>query len=168
MNPESPPIIISEPVLLNDRLTVILPQWKPHPSLATDPARLKSVQSDINAIPLLEQQAPVDGQVFATLVDANDRLLNCSCCAGFQIETASGGENKGRVRYTCIHGGKPRNTWKLKPEDRKRQTKTKKVRCPWSVTARLNNLEGQDCEFFRALVTERYFERLQPAKAWVL
>jgi hypothetical protein len=134
--------------MLNNRISVVLPQWTPNPALALDPAYLETVLQHVHAIHLLLQQPPIKGEVYATHLQAYEQLLNYSFCAGFQVVTTSGGEGKGRVRYTCIQGGisftvnyvqptntngatgKPPNTRKLQPEDCKRKTTTKKVGCP--------------------------------------
>lgn len=94
---------MSSSSLLNNTHTVVLPKWIPHP-LLTD-TKLLAMQKYVDAIPLIEQQPPIDGEVFARLQDAFDRLQNYAACAGFLVVTSSGGELKGRVRYACVHGG---------------------------------------------------------------
>jgi hypothetical protein len=53
------------------------------------------VQQYAAHIPLLEQQPPVDGKVFATQYVEIEHLLNYAMCVGLQVVTASGDEKKG-------------------------------------------------------------------------
>ncbi|KAF8248579.1 hypothetical protein K440DRAFT_642165 [Wilcoxina mikolae CBS 423.85] len=173
--------------ILNASHTITLPHWKPHPAFLKNLLSLEQVQHAVNVIPLLEQQPPVDGEVYPTQLDAFDRLQNYSLCAGFQVVTASGGLAKGRVRYACIHGGTYRDTRLVGSSDsdgapeRQRKTTSRKMGCPWSVTARLADFEDYDDEleaFQQAMLnptaggnhlpTTPAQEPLPPEKAWIL
>ncbi|KAF8457102.1 hypothetical protein BDZ91DRAFT_786041 [Kalaharituber pfeilii] len=113
--------------------------WTPHTSL---PKELVSVVIKVvEEMPELHCEEPMDGEQYAWPNMALDRLQDYAFTKGFAVVTLSGSEKKGRIRYGCVHHGKPRDTRKLEAEDsevqRRRQTNTQAKECLWAISINL-------------------------------
>ncbi|KAF8442789.1 hypothetical protein BDZ91DRAFT_787249 [Kalaharituber pfeilii] len=110
--------------------------WAPHPSLPKD--LVPFVAKIVQQLPALHCEEPMDGEAYLRPNIAMDRLQDFAFTKGFAVVTLSGSQKKGRMRFGCIHHGKPRDTRKLDIDDskvlRKRRTNTNAQQCPWAVT----------------------------------
>ena len=132
-------------------------QWAPHPALPTE--LIATVSKFVKQLPELHCEDPIDGERYPWPNFILDRLQDFAFTKGFAIVTLSGSQQKGRMRYGCVHHGKPRDTRKLdnpqtskgiycvcsvNPDTynvivRKRQTTTLAKGCDWAVTCILKD-----------------------------
>lgn len=119
-------------------------QWMPHPSL---PAELvATISKFIQQLPEVHCEEPIDGEQYPWPNIILDRLQDFAFTKGFAVVTLSGSQNKGRMRFGCVHHGKPRDTRKIDNSDtslkRKRQTTTLAKDCNWAVNCILKEDES--------------------------
>lgn len=117
-------------------------KWKPHASLSAEAAAV--VRKAVDNIAELHYEEPRDEEQYAWTNSILDRLQDYALTQGFAVVTLSGSHQKGRMRFGCIHHGKPRDTRKLdKAEaenatERKRETTTQAKGCPCSYGSATN------------------------------
>ncbi|KAF8466130.1 hypothetical protein BDZ91DRAFT_782999 [Kalaharituber pfeilii] len=105
--------------------------WTPHPSL---PKELVSVVIKVvEEMPEIHCEEPMDGEQYAWPNMALDRLQDYAFTKGFAVVTLSGSEKKGRIRYGCVHHGKPRDTRKLDAENSEVRLESGLGQRVWSI-----------------------------------
>jgi hypothetical protein len=82
--------------------------WSPHPRLLA--TQVPVVQKQIDRAPDLHFEEPLNGEQYFWIHEAKERLQDFAFSKGFAVAITSGGEKKGRVRISCVHHGKPRDT----------------------------------------------------------
>lgn len=89
--------------------------WTPHPALPVElrPPVMKFVQE----LPELHFEEPIDGEQYLWSKDILDRLQDFAFTKGFAVVILSGSQNKGRMRFGCVHHGKARDTRKIDDSD---------------------------------------------------
>ena len=97
----------------SDKVPTLLAKasWALHPIL---PSEVRSTISKfIQELPDLHCEEPIDGEQFLWSNDILDDLQDFAFTQGFTVVILSGSQNKGRMRFGCVHHGKPRDTRKM-------------------------------------------------------
>lgn len=89
--------------------------WAPHPSLPSD--LQATVVKFVQQLPDLHCEEPIDGEQYLWPNQILNRLQDFAFTKGFAVVTLSGSQTKGRMRFGCVHHGKPRDTRKLDDSD---------------------------------------------------
>ena len=112
---------MSTPIVMTASLDTKIPAllaknlWTPHPTLSDE---LRSTVSKfVQKLPDLHCQQPMDGEQYLWPNHILDRLQDYAFTQGFAVVILSGSQKKGRMRFGCIHHGKPRDTRKIDNTD---------------------------------------------------
>jgi hypothetical protein len=84
---------------------------RPDASLSAEAATV--LRKAVGHITELHWEEPMNGEQYAWTNSILDRLQDYVLTQGFAVVTLSGSHQKGRMRFGCVHHGKPRDTTKL-------------------------------------------------------
>jgi hypothetical protein len=99
--------------------------WSPHPDLIAG-IRTRLVDA-VGKLPRRYLLPPINGELFESIGEADERLLGYSLAAGFQVVGGSGGKTGAKKVFFCIHHGKKTQNNRKLEERVERDPNDKKV-----------------------------------------
>ena len=86
---------------------------------------IATISKFVQLVPEVHCEEPIDQEQYPWPNVILGRLQDFAFTKGFAVVTLSGSQNEGRMRFGCVHHGKPRDTRKIDNPDsslkRKRQ-----------------------------------------------
>ena len=83
-------------------------KWAPSSTIPFDTRDV--ITKVVQNLPELYCEDPMDGEHYPWANNILDPLQDYAFTKGFAVVTLSGSEKKGRMRFVCMHHGKPQDT----------------------------------------------------------